>query len=70
MRVLSGDILSIVVFPDHLFSPFEIRANTSLDNTIYDLFIYHIKLLLVGDASSDFIIGYSLDSGRDNMLVI
>ena len=70
MGILPWNILPIIIFPDHLLSPFEVRACTSLNNTIYDLFIYHIKLLLVWDTPSIFFLGDSFNPRRYNILLI
>lgn len=70
MRVLPRNILSNVVLSDHLFSPFKIRAGTSLDHTFDDLLIDHINWLLIGNASSLLILVDSFDSGWNNPLLI
>ena len=51
LRVLARHVLSIIVLPDHVLLPLQVRAGASLDGALDNLLVDHVELVLVGDTS-------------------
>ena len=70
LRILARHVLSIIVLPDHVLLPLQVRAGASLDCALDNLLVDHIELVLVGDPSPLIVRMNGFDLWRGNSLVV
>ena len=70
LRILARHVLSIVVLPDHVLLPLQVRASASLDGALDNLLVDHVELVLVGNPSPLIILVDGFDLWRGNSLVV
>ena len=70
LRVLARHVLSIIVLPDHVLLPLQVRAGASLDGALDNLLVDHVELVLVGDPSPLIVRVDGFDLWGGNSLVV
>ena len=70
LRVLARHVLSIIVLPDHVLLPLQVRAGASLDGALDNLLVDHVELVLVGDPSTLIVRVDGFDLWGSNSLVV
>ena len=67
---MARHVLSIIVLPDHVLLPLQVRAGASLDGALDNLLVDHVELVLVGDPSTLIVRVDGFDLWRGNSLVV
>jgi hypothetical protein len=67
---LARHVLSIIVLPDHVLLPLQVRAGASLDGALDNLLVDHVELVLVGDSSPLIVRVDGFDLWGGNSLVV